>query len=172
MNTLGHASARRLHLPLRLLGAALLAALWTSGLAQGSSGDIRFTLTGSDHDGEYVLSGVPLFLCGFGYVGQGSYALQYYADDPTAEPSIVQLNHAGSDGTLPLGVADLLVGFGDISVDGVTCFINTAAGLGTAEVSVVDDGDSATMTVEGTTDGGVEIVLESVCHGVGRVEGG
>src|SRR5690606_26617734 len=118
----------------------------TLGQAQGGRGDIRFTLTGGEHDGEYVLTDVPLFLCGFGYMSPGSYSLQFYADDPSAEPSIVQLNHPGPDGALPQGVADLLIAFGDISEDGVTYVINRAAALGEGEVTVVDEGDSATMT--------------------------
>lgn len=171
MNTHGHASARRRYFLQRILGAVLLAAVWTLGLAQGSRGDIRFTLTGGDFDGEYVLSDVALFLCGFGYMGPGSFSLQYYADDPTAEPSMVQISHPGPDGALPTGVAQLLVAFGDILEDGVTYLINTDAELGRGVVTVVDEGDSATIAVEGETDGGVGIVLESVCRGIGRYEG-
>lgn len=171
MGTLGHISARRLHLSQRVLGAVLLAVLWTLGYAQGSRGDLTFTLSGGDHDGEYVLTDVPLFLCGFGYLGPGSYSVQYYAEDPTAAPSIVQLNHPGPDGELPLGVTEVLIGFGDISVDGVIYMINLAEELGTAEVSVLDEGDTATMSVQGETDSGVVITLESVCRGVGRYEG-
>lgn len=171
MNTLGQPSARRLHLPQRVLGAVILAAVWTSGQAQGSTGDIRFTLTGGDHDGEYVLTDVPMFLCGFGYMGPGTFALQYYAGDPASAPSIVQLNHPGPDGTLPEGVSELLIGFGDISDDGVVYMINTAVDMGQGEVTVVDDGESASFTVEGETSDGVTVVLESMCRGVGRYEG-
>lgn len=140
-------------------------------LAQGSRGDITFTLTGGDHDGEYVLTDVPLFLCGFGYMGPGSYAMQYYADDPSEAPSMVLLNKPGPDGELPLGVVDLLIAFGDISVDGVIYMINVAGDLGTGEVTVIDEGDSASMTVEGETNDDVLVALQGICRGVGRFEG-
>ena len=160
-----------LGVPVADCGAVLLAAILSLGLAQGTRGDIRFTLTGGDHGGEYVLTDVPLMMCGFGYIGPGSYTMQYYADDPSEAPSMVLLNKPGPDGELPLGVVDLLIAFGDISEDGVIYTINVAGDLGKGEVTVVDEGDSASMIVEGETNDGVLVTLQGTCRGVGRFEG-
>lgn len=81
---------------------------------------------------------------------------------------MVQLNHAGPEAELPDGVAELSIGFGDLSDDGVVYMINLQAELGAGEVTVLDEGDSARMTVEGETSDGVGVVLQSVCRGVGR----
>lgn len=170
MNTLGRSPARRLHLPQRVLGAVLLAAICTLAQAQGSRADIRFTLAGGDHDGEYVLTDVPMFLCGFDFSGAGSYGVQYYADDPSAAPSIIQLAHEVVMPDVGYWSAELLIGFGDITTDGVVYMINSKQGIGTVETNIVDDGDSATMTMQGTTGDGVEVFIESVCRGVNRFE--
>ncbi len=173
MNTLGLPSARRLHLLQPVLGAVLLAAASTWGFAQGSSrGDIRFTLVGGDHAGDYALLDVPLFLCGFDYSGPGSFALQWYADDPTAQPSIIQLSHEEVLPDMGFWSADVLIGFGDINEDGVIYMIQAKQDMGTVESTIDDQGETAVLTMVGTTGSGVEVTVDAGCHGVSRFERG
>ena len=172
MTTPAHANARRPHLLTLALGAASLAALLPVGRAQiGATGDVRLVLTGGEHAGEYVLTDVPLFMCAFGLPGPGWFSVQYFAEDVTAWPSSIQAAHTEPDAA-EVDTPDLVIGFGDLAEDGAGYMIWESRDQGSLETSVVDEGDTATLTLEGTDPGGVGISLEVVCRNVYRFQGG
>lgn len=172
MSTPGPTRARRpFALPLAL-GAAALAALLPVATAQmGSPGDIRLVVTGGEHEGEYVLSDVTIFMCGFGLPGPGWFSAQYFADDESAWPSSVQAAHR-DEGAEEVDTPDLVVGFGDLMEDGEGYIVWESEGEGTVHTQVTDEGDTATLTVEARTATGVGLSLEVVCRGVTRFQGG
>src|SRR5690606_12528668 len=76
------------------LAAALLGAWLPLAAAQmGGTGDAHVVDSGGEHAGEYWLTGVEFFLCGFGLAGPGWFSAQYFAESPTAWPSSVQVGH-------------------------------------------------------------------------------
>lgn len=172
MTTPGTPTARRrVSLPLAL-GAVAAAALVPVGAAQfGSTGDLRLVVTGGEHEGEYVLSDVTFFLCAFGLPEPGWFDVQYFADDQTAWPSSVQAGHRGPDAP-EVDTPDVVIGFGDMAADGAGYVVWEAQGEGTVESRVVEEGETATLTLEATTSTGVAFSLEVVCDDVYRFEGG
>src|SRR5690606_21552943 len=171
MHEPGHPHARRRSVLLLALGAALLALAPMGSAQMGSPGDVRLVVTGGDHAGEYVLTDVTMFVCGFGLPGPGWFSVQYFADDPTAWPSSVPAPHH-DEGAAEVATPDLVIGFGDLNADGEGYIVWEAEGQGTVETQVADAGDAATLTLAATTSTGVGITLEVVCRDPTRFGGG
>jgi len=172
MLTPGSRPSRRRPVLALWLGAASLAALVPFASAQfGSTGDLRVVVTGGEYEGEYALTGVELFFCGFGVPEAGHFSLQYYSDDMSAWPSVVQAGHRQPDAP-EVETPDFVILFGDPDADGGGYVIWEAQGQGTLETAVEDLGDSAGFTLEGTTVEGVGIRLEAACQAPQRFEGG
>ena len=66
----------------------------------------------------------------------------------------------------------MVIGFGDMAADGAGYVVWEAQGEGTVESRVVEEGETATLTLEATTSTGVAFSLEVVCDDVYRFEGG
>jgi hypothetical protein len=146
------------------LAAALLGAWLPLAAAQmGGTGDVHVVVTGGEHAGEYWLTGVEFFLCGFGLPGPGWFSAQYFAESPTAWPSSVQVGHRGPDAA-EVDTPDLGVGFGDLAEDGAGYVVYPARGEGAIESQVEDLGDTARLVVTATTSTGVRFDIEVVCH--------
>lgn len=164
MLTPGNLTSRRRVVLALALGAASIAALMPHASAQfGWTGDMRVVVTGGEFEGEYTLTGVQFFRCGFGLPEPGHFSLQYYADDMAAWPSVVQAGHR-EEGAPEVDMSDFVIFFGDPDDDGDGYVVWESQGQGTLETALEDRGDSAALTLQATTYDGVGIQVEAVCQ--------
>lgn len=137
---------------------------------------IDLTLTNGPHEGHYQASSEDT-TCSYGLAGEDDWGNQYSVatDDPDAFSSLQLIVPNSTQAAAGTGEFKTTVTFGAYFGDGTNYDIDTQNGksdAGSGIVTVQDDGDTATVTLAGTTADGVGIEATITCNQVIRASGG
>ncbi|MQA00635.1 MAG: hypothetical protein GEU80_15105 [Dehalococcoidia bacterium] len=155
----------------RLMLGSLLVVAFLAGCGDDDGiVTLDLTLIGGAHEGEYDATAQDGG-CSYGLTGVDGFGLQYSRDGQEGFTSLQLIVPSTTDAAVGTSVFRTTATIGPF-VEGNNYDINTlpdAEPIGSGTVTVDDRGDTATITIEGTTADGVGIDATVECHEVLRV---